>query len=449
MTNASLLLLLAAALGAADLTPVPPDDFPDAVVVELPGGAGALGVRESIASLGPEGWVWTGHMLGEAESSLVLTRVEGVVRGVLRSYRGELQVTAGVTGPFRASALAARAEDDRAPLAPAVPPLFEPRGTGGGRSGPIDLLVVYTPSARAAAGSAREMDALVHLGVAEANLALERSGVAARVRLVELRELDYLESGRLESDLEILRNPADGALDEVQRIRDAFGADLVQLVVAEDDGCGLAYLLQGTTFALHSWAFSVVEWSCIDGALALAHEIGHALGCDHAPDDPTTGGAFDFSFGYRDPVNRFRTVMAYGPAPRVARFSSSRNLLAGLPTGSPGQDNARTIDRVWASVARFRPSLEPARLALASGATLSAGSAELHVLPSAHGDVEYWVIAGTSPGERDLFDSGSLPSLGRIRLSGLPGAGSPVFVRLFYRPGRVWLHEDFHYVATP
>ncbi len=84
--------------------------------------------------------------------------------------------------------------------------------------GPVlDLLVVYTPRARRAAGGAEAIASLVGLGVAEANLAFEKSEVEARLRLVELSEVSFAESGRAESDLEILRDERDGALDEVHR----------------------------------------------------------------------------------------------------------------------------------------------------------------------------------------------------------------------------------------
>ena len=148
--------------------------------------------------------------------------------------------------------------------------------------------MVYTPRARRAAGGSDAIASLVALGVAEANLALEKSEVETRLRLVELAEVPFAEAGRAESDLEILKQENDGALDEVHQLRDAYGADLVQLVVEEGDGCGIAYSMGRAGASFSEWAFSVVERSCIDTTYAMAHELGHNLGCDHAPEDPTT-----------------------------------------------------------------------------------------------------------------------------------------------------------------
>src|SRR5207247_7686882 len=58
----------------------------------------------------------------------------------------------------------------------------------------IDVLVLYTPAARNAAGGTTAMQQQVQLAVALTNTGYLNSGVIQRVRLVESREVNYTES---------------------------------------------------------------------------------------------------------------------------------------------------------------------------------------------------------------------------------------------------------------
>ena len=60
---------------------------------------------------------------------------------------------------------------------------------------------------------------------------------------------------------------------------------------------------------------------------------------------------------------------------------------------------------------------------------------------------EWWLVIGTTPGDRDLFDSGSLGRQRRLRIEGLGIEGKRFYVRLWYRRGGGWLFEDFSYRA--
>ena len=65
----------------------------------------------------------------------------------------------------------------------------------------FDVMVVYTPAARAGAGGTTAMNALINLAVAETNTAYLRSGVFPRLRLVHTEEVAYTESGNFSTDL--------------------------------------------------------------------------------------------------------------------------------------------------------------------------------------------------------------------------------------------------------
>jgi peptidyl-Asp metalloendopeptidase len=228
----------------------------------------------------------------------------------------------------------------------------------------FDVLVVYTPAARTAAGGTAAIKNLISLGVSETNTAYGNSGIIPRLRLVYSGEISYTEAASLQTDLSRLQSTSDGYMDTVHTLRNTYGADLVKLVVgAATDACGVAYLMSGsnnTGFA--SSAFSVTARDCISPNYTFGHELGHNMGSNHAPSDPTGTGAFSYSFGYKDPQARFRTVMAYDcspSCPRVLHFSNPNVFYNGWVTGTSTQNNATSINNVRTVVANFRAEATP------------------------------------------------------------------------------------------
>ena len=455
MWNPSLLAVLPFLWSGADLSTRPPDVLRSRVSrleagaltgetlrLELFEDEAIEAVRDRLVPMGPEGFTWIGHARGDETSSIVLSVLRGVLSASLRLASGQYRIRPQGAGLHQIEEVAPSSEPpERQPLSPgrasSSPAAIDPNdGTE------LDWLVVYTPRARRAAGGADAIASLVGLGLAEANLALEKSGVDTRLRLVELREVPFVEAGRVESDLEILREDNDGALDEVHELRDAYGADVVQLVVEEGDGCGIAYSMGRAGASFSEWAFSVVERSCINTTYAMAHELGHNLGCDHAPEDPTTKGAFAYSFGYKDLAAGFRTIMAYGPGRRVARFSNPRVLFGGVPAGTEWQDNARSLSELRVTAAHFRRSLPPPSVtsSLISGAL--PGSTRFRIFSEEPRVNEWRLLLGSSPGASDVLDSGPRSDVDffDVPVSSLEGA---LFGRLWYRRGAVWLYEDF------
>jgi len=259
-----------------------------------------------------------------------------------------------------------------------------PAPRGGGTS-TIDVLIVYTPAARAEAGSAAALRVEMILAFAIANSALENSETLARFRMVGIAETSYVESGDFPMDLAAVRDTNDGEMDEVHALRDSVCADLVSLIVESDpypDGCGRANIMDNPGPAFAPEAFSVVRLDCAAGNMTLAHELAHNLGCHHdrfsgctmdactsvcCTGDPTReldAGAFEYSHGYLIP-DQWRTIMAYPDGctfcPRIPYYSNPNVIYqqnaTGVAGGHPtGADNALTIEQTRAIAEGFRAS---------------------------------------------------------------------------------------------
>ncbi|MFC1866864.1 hypothetical protein ACFL0H_01975, partial [Thermodesulfobacteriota bacterium] len=60
---------------------------------------------------------------------------------------------------------------------------------------------------------------------------------------------------------------------------------------------------------------------------------------------------------------------------------------------------------------------------------------------------DWWLQVGSGLGAYDYYDSGALGSSLSATVSGLPGDGSDVFVRLWYQEAGTWKYRDFQYTA--
>ena len=229
----------------------------------------------------------------------------------------------------------------------------------------VDLLVVYTSTARSKQGGQAAMKALITMGVDLANQAYSNSRIAMQLRLVNASEVAYTESGNISTDLSRLRNTNDGFMDRVHQLRDQHKADLVALIVDNGGGyCGIAYVMaNGPRTGFAGYAFSVTDRECVANN-TLTHELGHNMGNAH---DRASGGTgvYPYSYGYRDPIGKFRTIMAYAcpnaSCPRVKYFSNPKILINGRPAGidhavnpTNSADNARSMNAVRSIVAAWR-----------------------------------------------------------------------------------------------
>jgi hypothetical protein len=168
-------------------------------------------------------------------------------------------------------------------------------------AGQVDVMVVWTPAARARAGGPQAMQQLVQLGIAETNQGYRNSGINLTVRLVYSGEVNYSEASIIDTDLDRLRGTNDGYMDEIHQLRDTWGADLVSLWAERDDFCGLGYMLQNP--ARSDNGFSVIARSCATGYYSFGHEMGHNMGAAHAAGDGGPPGYYSYSQAGRLRVN--------------------------------------------------------------------------------------------------------------------------------------------------
>lgn len=244
----------------------------------------------SSASIGNSFQSWRGqlegHVNGEfsavySSNALYMSISDGRGRdfAVQSTPDGGIQViehTPGLQGNCGEEFQAAPRPTPRQPTAGDAPPPNEttPNPPGSPYSH-IDLLILYTTNARLAAGSTEAMHAKVWKFVNDSNKYYSKSGTRIVLRLAGLEETPYDDSSQnLTNHLHHLENLNDHEMDEVETRRNAWGADLVCLLVNGSANSDQTIGIAGGTH----WA-SVVEWT--QDTTVMAHEIGHNLGCHH------------------------------------------------------------------------------------------------------------------------------------------------------------------------
>ena len=248
----------------------------------------------------------------------------------------------------------------------------------------IDVLMLYTPESRAEVGDTAAMQAKLNTALAEVNTALQNSSVAFQYRIVHMAEVDYTGGTSPEQVLASLRN-TDGVADQILGWRDTYKADIVHMILNNDDltaGCGSGYMRRpaDTDAVAASYAFSITRLGCLSWAgsrFQVGHALAHIFGIQHRyPDDihydgrpETSEPLTSYAWGYADPQNRFCDIMASdcpapGPnatgdynCPRVQMFSNITATHNGAPVGNASTANgARVMNDYRVIVSNFRNS---------------------------------------------------------------------------------------------
>jgi peptidyl-Asp metalloendopeptidase len=360
---------------------------------------------------------WVGGIDGISDSHVVFTERNGVVSGLINAGGVTYQVRTDGSESYLLERIdVSRLGDERDPVTAPDPPQssLEAESLAADNSGTIDVLMLYTPSARAQRGGTESIESLVSQIISDTNTALARSAVITRVRLVAAREFSIIESATMGTDLTTLETKA-------APLRDQLHADLVQLLVHSPDlsTCGIGYLLKSLT-STNFPAYSVADIACA-AQYTPTHEMAHNMGSNHAPEDGATGALFAYSNGFKDPVHGFRTIMAFecfaGSCPRILNFSNPRVTYSGQPTGTADRrDNARSLSEAAFTVANFRRADPPSTLtppgaptglrSVVAGNSVTAAwdavSSDGPAFPSSAA-TEYFVQVGTSTGAANVY----------------------------------------------
>ena len=263
----------------------------------------------------------------------------------------------------------------------------------------IGVAVFYTLAARRDAGGKDNIRAMIDERIVETNDAYRDSGVHQRLVLVHRAELDYTEAG-ISSDVDHLAQ-RDGVIDGVHAIRDAFGADVVHMLVGgplESSCGGVLYDPEEPVEEANAFSVSHINNSC---KLTFAHELGHNMGLRHdwytereveqslgpwLPYIHSAGYVNQHAFGravvpHLDltgiDAECWYTIVAYDRectagglrSQRIARFSNPRQTYGGDPLGIPDRlstpqrprpigtnraDAVRSLNATRRRVANFR-----------------------------------------------------------------------------------------------
>ncbi|MGE3109191.1 MAG: M12 family metallo-peptidase [Phycisphaerales bacterium] len=206
----------------------------------------------------------------------------------------------------------------------------------------LDVLVVYTADARAAAGGAAALQVRVQNAIDTMNGALVNSGLNTgganrlQVALAGLIEITYPEQAPPPPNwldhLVRVTDPDDGYADDVHTLRDQFHADTVCLVIDDarfTGGAGWWALWD------ESQAFTCCNWRGLGGgSLLLAHEVGHNFGCAHDYENDPTAPTF-YGRGHYFSANgtSYGTIMSYPGEVHIQYYSNP--LLSPAPGGEP------------------------------------------------------------------------------------------------------------------
>src|SRR5690348_5564061 len=215
-------------------------------------------------------------------------------------------------------------------------------------SSTIDVMVLYTPQALSDAGSVAAIDARVHRSIADTNLVMAQSGVNASVRLVYEGEVQYAESGVLNTDLNQLQSGT-GPFAGVQALRNRYGADLVSLWVGSGDEGGRAFQPDNLSTSRPDYGFNVVQEQYADDNYIFAHETAHNFGAGHDRSD-TSPRNISYAYGKTFTIGSQVVGDIMSDTERVPYYSNPNVTFRGVAVGNPDNsaqpaDNARVMNQ--------------------------------------------------------------------------------------------------------
>jgi len=211
----------------------------------------------------------------------------------------------------------------------------------------IKVLIAYTPAVESVVA---DVKGLADLAISETNKSYRNSDIRIKLKAATSRpfEVSYVESGSFQTDLNALQNKADGKMDNIHSLREQSKADVVILIINQDQFCGLASKILATA----STAFAVVYQDCATGYYSFGHELGHLQGARHNPEADSHTSPFVYGHGYMNEARRRRTIMSYDCPNHCKR---AQRWAVPPEWGTPNISNdARVLNETANHIASFR-----------------------------------------------------------------------------------------------
>ena len=267
----------------------------------------AVFVREQGQRLANGDFTWSGRAANGTGHASLVVRSQGITGRVLLNNEvysilpfsdGRQLVTRETTVQFPPEHPPAR--EAGAPPAPAAADAPQSSASCSPVDPAIDVFVTYSVEAR---NQLPDPGGTAALAVVQTNRSFQNSNVPVTLNLVGVQPSAYSETGDYDADVAAMKS---GAIPGFKAMRDSTAADLVVMLVANDQFCGMA----GDILASATTAFAAVGVSCATSNLSFAHEVGHLFGARHDRPTDESDHPQPWAHGYAL-KDHWRSVMAY------------------------------------------------------------------------------------------------------------------------------------------
>ena len=215
----------------------------------------------------------------------------------------------------------------------------------------------------------------------------------------------------------------------------------------------------GSIIFAQLWYRLASGWEAIEAQYAAGNHGGLPAFTSPVPGSPLSGSTVTFQWTANGvPVTQWWLYLGTSQGARNLYNSGSLGTsLSTTATGLP-TDGSIIFARLWYLLASGWKAIDaqyaansqaglPALIHPAPGSPTSGSTVTFQWTANGVPVTQWWLYLGTSQGDDDLHDSGSLGTSQSTTVTGLPTDGSIIFARLWYRLASGWKTIDAQYAA--